>query len=249
MDENEQTYVNFLQEKLQQEETRRIQSENNATNISAFNNPKEQGLIEFQLDLKEELDRLYHLLSGHIVVIDKDRGEIWVETNDDKQKILSEYGVNQIMNIVSFYINRNTLLSNYDKDTIQWKVRDFAIELIDLVYCRYEEFFYFTPAERLYEIYMPFIQKYKIDINEDELYDFCRKQARAELQSKITHFPMIIINVTNAIHSTYLRALNGEERESLRKFMHVSQNQPYNQNLQNTPQFALTKPSTWLRRR
>lgn len=56
------------------------------------------------------------------------------------------------------------------------------------------------------------------------------------------HYPKIVMNIINVIHAAYLRALNGGERESLRKNMIVNgtidQNQ--NQNLQ-----ALQKQSKW----
>ena len=40
--------------------------------------------------------------------------------------ILTDYGVNYIMGAVQWYLNKNTLLSNYDDDQIRQKMEDLA---------------------------------------------------------------------------------------------------------------------------
>lgn len=60
-------------------------------------------------------------------------------------------------------------------------------------------------------------------IDQELLYRKCLAWSKAELQMKIKHYPMIILAVTDSIHSTMLRALNGQERESLRKYMNIHQ--------------------------
>ena len=52
------------------------------------------------------------------------------------------------MNIMSFYLNRNTILSNYDETTINWKVYDFGYELVDLIFTRYEDMMFTTNFEK-----------------------------------------------------------------------------------------------------
>lgn len=243
MNSEEQNYTIALQEALKSEELRRMQSENRLNEINSMQKDKEPNIIQYQLDLTIELDRIQHLLSGHIIEKDNEGNMFWQEPKDDRLKILSDYGVKVIMNIVAFYLNKNTLLSNYDEETIFWKVRDFGIELADLVFNRYEVFFSYPSPEELFNRYKE--DAIKMEITEEELYKKCIQWSREELQSKFRHFPMIVLNLVDSVHSTYLRALNGEERESLRKQWNI------HESLNNNPmgnlggKFSVMKPSTW----
>ena len=149
------------------------------------------------------------------------------------------------MNIISFYINRNTLLSNYDVETIKWKIRDFGIEIADLIFMRYEVFFHYPTPEELFELYSPIMKRDYPHMTDEELYLKCLQWSKEELQNKIRHYPMICLSLIDAVHSTYLRALNGEERQSLRKIMHISQSANQTQELFDKKSFSLIRPSTW----
>jgi hypothetical protein len=238
-------YVNALQESIKSEELRRMQAENRLNeNIQITNNEK-PNVIEYQLDLKDELERMNHILSGHVIENTSDGGTKWVEPKDDRLKILSDYGVKQIMSILYAYLSKNILLSNYDEETIYWKVRDFGIELTDLIYCRYEHFFYHPSPEDLFDKYKNKAEE--LGLTEDELYMECVKWSREELQSKFRHFPMLVTMIVDTVHSTFLRALGGEERESLRKQLNIHQSlnsNPMN-NQQERRSINPLKPSTW----
>lgn len=227
-----QRYLIGMQQALEEEQSRRINAENISRNNSSFN--KDEGnLVEYQLDLKEELDRIFHLLSGHIVER-KDGKEYWAEPNDDRLKIFSDNGVKQIMNIIQFYVNKNTLLSFYDAETINWKVRDFGNELNDLILCRYEVMLYFPSPEELYDKYSKIIMEnkhkfphmFKEDgsLDTHKLYWKCVSWSNDELSSKQAHIPMMILNIVDTVHSTYLRAFGGKERQSLREKLNINQN-------------------------
>lgn len=246
--ETQDRYIKQLDKQLQEERINRMQLQNQQAQTSAFSQTPTGNLVEYQLELKQELDRIYHLLSGHIIGLDSEGNEVWIEAEDDRLKIFSEYGVKQIMNIISFYINKNTLMSYYDEETIRWKVRDFGIELADLIFNRYEVFFYYPTPEELFAKYQPIIRRKGYHINDEELYYKCVKWSREELQSKFRHYNMICMSIIDAVDSTYRRALKGEERDSLRKFMHISQNaeMPSSYNMQPSG-FNVFKPSTWSR--
>lgn len=203
---------------------RNMASQNQQAQMSSFAQNRDVNIAELQLLLKDELDRIFHLISGHVLSIDKEGNELWVEPNDDRLKILSEYGVKQIMNIVTQYISRNKLLSYYDEDTIKWKVYDFGIELSDLILNRYEAFFFYPKPEELFEKYKPLIRKYNLKISDEDLYTKCIQWSTEELDEKSAHYPMIVLAIVDSIDDTYRRALGGRERESFRKYMHISQN-------------------------
>ena len=125
--ENLQEYTQKLEQAYQESQDHNralMQNEN-----SMFGSVTEDNLIRWQLDLKEDLDKIYHLLKGHIIKEDDDGNVKYVEPEDDNLKPFNEHGVQMIMNILSFYLNRNTLLSNYNEEIINLRVRDFGRKL------------------------------------------------------------------------------------------------------------------------
>lgn len=237
MNKEELKAMENLVSQLEDEQLRRLQNQNALSKMSiAPPNASELNIVTQQLDLSQELDRLYHLINGHVIKKDS-TGEYWTEPDDDRLKVFSEYGAKQLMNYILFYINKNTLLSNYKEDDINEKMLNFSIELCDLIYNMYEYMFYYPSPEKIYRESMVVIEKYKeswvhyykdngnglLVVDELKLYNKCQEWARGELQMKIRHLPMIILAVSDSVHATMLRALNGEERDSLRKYMQIHQ--------------------------
>lgn len=242
----QEKYIEAIETELANEKLRRINNENQSMQSSAFENRnKDNNIIQYQLDLKEELERMEHLLSGHIIKRDAKGNEYWAEPDDDRLKILSSYGVKQIMNIISTYISRNTLLSHYDEDKINWKMKDFGTEIADLLFCRYEHFFHYPSPEDLFDKYKSIAIKNKIVVDENELYNKCIQWSRDELASKFRHYPILVLSIVDSVHSTFLRALNGEERRSLRKQYQIHESLTANQNYNTPNKFSPMKPSTW----
>ena len=151
-----------------------------------------QNIIEWQLELDSILERVEHLLRGDRPTFRKG-SIVYIAPENEEDYILNEYGVSEVMRCLTLYINRNTILSNYDEDTINYKVYDFGCDLADLFFLKYDEYG-MTTAQK-------------------------RKQ-----------YPMLVRQLVDIVHSAYLRALNGGEREALRKAINVSQN------LNNDPQ-------------
>ena len=197
------------------------------TQMGLLGGEEHDNLIKFQLDLKEDMDRLYHLLKGDRIGYD-DNGDIVYLPQEDPDLIpFSEFGVQLIMNVMSFYLNRNTLLSNYDEKTINWKVYDVGIELSDLIFNKYEVMMNTSPSKDPVEI-------------------------KEHLREKIKLYPMIIRELVDTIHSAYLRSLHGGERESLRTARTVTQTEPIGNayNINRGPQpiqrkTRLWNPTTW----
>ena len=123
--------------------------------MSLFGNPTDENLIKWQLDLREDLDRIYHLLKGHQIKEDEKGNITYLDPDDANLKPFNEFGVQMIMNIMSYYLNRNTILSNYSEETINWKVRDFGERFVDLLHNRYEDMMmttdFKTEFEKLYK--------------------------------------------------------------------------------------------------
>lgn len=107
--------------------------------ISMFGRQSDENLIKYQLDLKEELQIIEHLLKGHQLKTDNNGNTFYVEPTDERLKPFNEHGVQILLNIISFYLNRNTILSNYDEKVINWKMLDLGYEISDLIFMKYEE--------------------------------------------------------------------------------------------------------------
>lgn len=226
--QKQEAYFTKLNTIIAEQQTKRAIADTQTAQASAFSAPQNNSLIMLQLDVEPELDKIFHLLSGDRIGLSENGSTVWLKPEDDRERIFSEYGVKQIMNLISFYINKNTLLSYYDLETIKWTVRDFAIALSDLIYNRREAFFYYPSPEELFDKYWPTVQKNDLGITKDELYNKCIVWSHQELESKQNHYESLCLAVIHSVHSTYLRALGGRERDSLRKQFNVMQSDSLN---------------------
>lgn len=205
----EDTELQYLDEL--ESELRETQSKNrqlSQAQASLFGMNTDENLIKWQLDLREDLDRIYHLLNGHVIKEDEKGNQYYAEPDDTNLKPFNDYGVQSIMNIMSFYLNRNTILSNYTAEQIDWKVYDFGKVLIDFIFNNYEMMGMDTPDKR-------------------------------------KMYPVIVQELVDSVHSAYLRAMGGKERESLRTARTVTQSEPLGQRSQ-IPMVSQPKPRSIL---
>jgi hypothetical protein len=221
--EDQERYSHLLKKQLENEQIKNVDMQNKQMQMSGFSSIRDANIVEFQLDLNAELDRLHHLLSGHYIGFDNNKNEVWIEPDDDRLKIFSDYGVKQIMKILHIYINKNKILSSYDLPTIINRVKCFGIELADLIYLEYEKIFFYPTPEELFFKMKNTIKKEFITISEKELYQKCIEWSQEELQSKFRFYYMVCNGLIDSVEDTYRRALNGEERKSLREFATVTQ--------------------------
>ncbi len=136
---------------MQEEQTQFLQSlealsnENNqlrsqTAQMSMFSRDYNNNLVQYQLDLTEELERIEHILRGHILKKNaQTKQEEWIDPPDDSFKPLNEYGVQLLMKIILFYLNRNLILSDYSKDMINYKMLNFSRELCKVMYLSHIE--------------------------------------------------------------------------------------------------------------
>ena len=219
MNPEEAKYLNDVEMALKEEQSKNI--DNSKVASSMFQGDDNSNLIEWQLEMDNILERIDHLLRGHTLKFDKEGNLTWQEPKDNKMRVFNEYGVQEILRILSMYLNRNTILSNYDEETIKLKVYDLGYELTDLIYLKYEDMGLNTPG-------------------------------------KMKLYPMIVREIVDNVHSAYLRALHGGERDSLRQARFISQTEPIanqmgggSMNPMVTPgsfnqqKFNILKPGTW----
>ena len=202
---------------------------------------QETSMIKEQLDLGDELERIDYLLRGYTL----EEGR-WVKPNDNRMVVFSDYGVHLIRNTIAWYLNKNTLLSNYDEQTILDKMFDFSNDLADTIFMEYEKVFQYPSTEECIKLLEQRIEKRaeltqyamklvgnivdietiketKIKEIDTRIEEELEKIKQQVIKEKLKRFLLIMRTVQDAIHSTYLRALHGTERSSLRRHMSVTE--------------------------
>jgi len=209
----------------------------------------QDNLIKWQLELDSILERVEHMLRG-----DKPQfiqgNLIFMPPTSEEERIFTDFGIGEIMRILSMYLNRNTILSNYDEPTINVKVFDFGTELADLIFLKYELVFASpTMSECFKKVYrtdleiVPIEKDDKIgadawaiqmkqpngivvlkELNVEQMKQIFREFRLQQLEKRKL-YPMIVRELVDAVHSSYLRALNGGERQSLHEQRSVNQSE------------------------
>lgn len=246
MDKDEIEYFNQQEENYKNLQQRFNDSQVAQSQQALFMQENERSMVKDQLDLNEELDKLEHLLRGHILTKTNNDQMIWVAPSDPEMVILSDYGIHLIMNTIIFYINKNTLLSNYDETTILTKMEDFAETLADTVFMEYEKVFQYPSFDDCKKIMLARLEhktnlrmftmelmgkkpnRETIESNlifemENRIDSEIQKIKEQIIKNKLKRFMILIREVQDAVHSTYLRALNGQERKTLREHIHISE--------------------------
>lgn len=253
MNEDEYSYLKDLETQNRMNKLDMANLSNLAN--STISSSQQTNLIEWQLELDNILEKMDHILRGHVLVFE-DGNVNWEKPKDEGRIIFSEYGVQEILGILSMYLNRNTILSNYDETQINDKVYDFSIEIIELINNKYEDIFYEPSTAYSRKVLYKFLKEHPKELEkclEDREY-FLRKleDTRHDLRyERIKAYPVIVRWIVDSVHSAYNRALNGGERESLRKIMTVTQTDPMNNNNmsnQLNKKFSIVNPRSWFSR-
>lgn len=260
MSEDIQNYIKELEGHIQSQE-QAMHSQNQNQNL-LLQQQEEKSIIKEQLDSGEDLERIEHLLRSEIV-LKKPEGDEWVTPTDRNMVILSEYGVQLILNAISFEINKNKLLSNYDEKTINSKMEDFSTDLTDTIFMETEKVFEQPTMGDCMVVLTDRINKkaqlrsYSLqlmgkEVNQEqitkdilnEMEDKVEKELelirQTIMKNKYKRFILIMRLVQDTVHDTYLRALAGVERRSLRQHINISEVQTLG-----NPQMQQKKDSKW----
>jgi len=247
----QQQYLQTLQQQMDREQSNLIQKEQLLAQ-------GQSGVMKEQLDLTPELELIEHLLKGEQRVVDENGEVNWIDDKTNSVKILSTLGVQLIMNTLKFYLNKNTLLSNYDEVTILAKMEDFSESLNDTLFMSYEKYF-LQPTrkecenqilekienltnDRVFYFELKGINHSREDIKKEIIENMNLEKElekiRATLQKeRLKGFEHLLRKIQDTVHSAYLRAWNGQERRSLRQHMHISESVMPNQQPRNNNPF------------
>ena len=206
----------------------------------------EKNLAEAQLDCEETLEKLYHLLRQDVLAPDDKEGLQWVNIDDEKERILTDKGVDKIMQVMQFYINKETLLSNFDEKTIARRMLKFCLALNGVLFLKYEIFFRVPTFEECKAILDERIKE-KVDrkiatleLLEKEIDKVkIKKEIIKELEPRLDYeiqkiklertklnlreYEMLFTQLEALVEATHNRAWKGEERGSLRRHFNISE--------------------------
>lgn len=154
MTEQINEYIEGLENEIKETRNKLNEAQQGLVSNTMFSGNQDDNLIRFQLELDNILEKIEHLLRGDIVAEDSEGNVFYTSPKDLKGntntelQVLNEYGIQLVMNIISFYLNRNTILSNYSEERINEILGDLGDELADLIYCNYEKMGMDTPQKK-----------------------------------------------------------------------------------------------------
>jgi len=207
----------------------------------------EKNLAESQLDCKDILIEWYHKLRQDVQKIDEEKGIFdWFPVDDEKKRILTDVGVDKFMEILSSYINKETLLSNFDVDTINRRMLEFSLSVSALILLKYEFIFRVVSIDEASDILKLSIEnkvkreKLTCEIGGKEFdEEATRKKIQLELVTRMEYelgkiqeekrkvnlreFESLFTQMKHIVESTHNRAWKGEERGSLRRHFNISE--------------------------
>jgi hypothetical protein len=202
---------------------------------------RELSLAETQLDLKKDLKLIENLLRGK-TEIEKDGEAIWIDPEDPMEAPLSEKGIKYIINTLKFYTSKNHLLSNYGEEIILVKVHTIGHGISDELFMRSETYFNIPDEDYCKRVLIKRLKKQQQGImdsavlegkeyDKDEIWnnlisEIKVKKELEKIKETLTNdiyktYFMIVQKVNDFIHSTYNRALGGQERKTLRQHSSV----------------------------
>ena len=138
MEKGSDEHLDYL-EKINKDQANKLNDLSGYASSTITNQSQDNNLIVWQLELDNILERIEHLLKGEIIKDDGAGNIDYVAPKDKSLIILNDYGVQLIMNIISFYLNRNTILSRYGDDRIKEILFDLGNELSVVIYINYEQ--------------------------------------------------------------------------------------------------------------
>ncbi len=130
-------YIEKLENELdlKAQQTQDIQQQYASTIFDPVDN---ENLIKWQLSIKEELTRIEHLLRKHVPKVDKNGDEYYADPEPENQ-LFNEAGVNEILILLSWYLNKNIILSNFSEDQINVRMHQLGNYLTDFIFNNYEK--------------------------------------------------------------------------------------------------------------
>ena len=212
-----------------------------------YTEEKEKSIADAQLEVNETLEKLYHMLRQDVYKYVDGQQQLmeWIPVADNK-RVLTEEGVDRMMQAISFYINKENLLSNFNEDQINEIMLTFRKALNANHYTKYEVWFRIPTFEECKIILENKIQEQvkikefanelignnlsKDDIKKELLkkieftvHKEIKKIKEVKIKENLKEWELMFEGLAQMVFATLNRAWKGEERGSLRRHMNVTE--------------------------
>jgi len=208
---------------------------------------EDKTFAEAQLECEQTLSDISHLLRQDVYKWDEEKQIMdWFSIEDQKKRVLTDDGVDKIMQVMKSYINKETLLSNFDEKMIMRRMLEFSLAMSAMLFMKYEIYFRTPTIDECYEILKKRLEdKLKIremryslrneefdkEKHEKELLNEIDGREEHEIKNiksevrklNLREFEMIFVQLRALIESTHNRAWKGEERGSLRRHVNINE--------------------------
>ena len=208
---------------------------------------QEKNLAEAQLDCDETLFKISNMLKQNVYKLNEEKQIMeWTPISDSKKRVLTDEGVDRIMQAIQSYINKETLLSNFSEEKINERMLKFSLSLNGILFLKYELYFRTPNLEECQEILRNKIEtkvkkrKMSCELLQQEFDEKkTRRQFLDELEPRMEYeltkireekmkenlreFEMIFTQIEALVEATHNRAWKGEERGSLRRHFNISE--------------------------
>ena len=211
-----------------------------------YQQEQETNLAEAQLECETTLTRLYHQLRQDFITLNNQESITWNEIKDQKKRRLTDDGVNRIMELMSFYVNKENLLSNFNEEQINGIMLRFRLAFSANILMRYKLYFRQPTFEECKAIFLLRIEdkrKLKLfagemagvkldskEIEENLLKEYENRieQELAKIKEEkkkemLSEFEMLFEQLSQLVFATLNRAWKGEERGSIRRHTNISE--------------------------
>jgi len=207
---------------------------------------QEKTLAAEQLDCGKTLNEIYHLLRQDVLAPSADGTIEWKPRPDSQNRALTDIGVDRIMQLVKSYVNKETLLSNFDDVQIPRRMLEFCLALNANFFMKYELYFMKPTFEECVAILKTRIdEQVKIKRYSREMLGLpsndleVRKEILKEMEHRIEQeigkirqerirqnlreYELLFVQIKAIVEAVHNRAWKGEERGSLRRHTNISE--------------------------
>jgi len=205
----------------------------------------EMNLAEAQLECEKTLNKIHHKLKQDYLEPTDDGRMEWKPV-EDNERVLTDIGVNKLMQVMETYVNKETLLSNFDDKQIAIRMLDFCKALNAHLFLKYEVYFRFPTLEECKKLLDEKIDneiQYKItslkmfgqEVDENKIkqeimdsfgssiYDELQAIYKAKKMENLREYELLFTETKAIVDATHNRAWKGEERGSLRRHFNIAE--------------------------
>lgn len=136
-DDINSTDVDDLVNRANQAEARNVELSQALSGVA--NSKKDDNFLHHQISTDEMLEKLEHFYRGDFQGEDENGDIVWKAQTDKDLVTFNDFGVTSLMEIVTKYIDKNTILSYYTSERIYEILADIGEDLVLFLLCNYEK--------------------------------------------------------------------------------------------------------------